>query len=290
MKLAAFPKCFMDQLVVDRSMSLFDWLEMSADLPIEGLEFYDGFLESLEEGYLEKVRSALEKRRLKMPMLCCSPDFTKPDIDERRREVERERRMIEVTARLGGKFCRVLSGQRRPGISLPQGVGWVVECVRELLDYAAEKKVVLAMENHYKDNYWAYPEFAQKREVFLEIVNQIESPWFGVQYDPSNAILAGEDPIELLEQVRHRVVTMHASDRFLKPGHTLDELRGLEDSVGYASFLAHGVIGQGLNDYPRIFRILRETGYDGWISIEDGMNGLEEIRASAEFLLRLMRA
>lgn len=289
MKLAAFPKCFMDQLVVERSMSVFDWIEMAADLPVNGLELYDGFLANLDEAYLEKVRSALERRGLVMPMLCYSPDFTQPDPEARRQEIERQKRMIEATAFLGGGFCRVLSGQRRPQVSRQQGVGWVVECIRELLDYAAEKKIVLAMENHYKDNYWQHPEFAQRMDVFLEIVRRIDSPWFGVQYDPSNAFLAGEDPVALLEQVKHRVVTMHASDRFLKPGHTLEELRKVEDAVGYAAILSHGVVGQGLNDYPRIFRTLREVGYDGWVSIEDGLNGLEEIRASAEFLRPLMR-
>jgi sugar phosphate isomerase/epimerase len=288
MKLAAFPKCFMDQLVRDRTMTVFDWIEMAADLPIDGLELYDGFLASLEEAYLEKVRGALARRHLAMPMLCCSPDFTRPDA-ERRQEIAREQRLIEVTAFLGGQSCRVLSGQRRPEVTRAQGVRWVVECIKELLPYAAENKVVLALENHYKDNYWQYPEFAQKRDVFLEIVNQIDSPWFGVQYDPSNAVVAGEDPLELLESVKHRVVTMHASDRFLKPGHTLEELRRIEDSVGYAAILSHGVIGQGLNDYPRIFRLLREVGYQGWVSIEDGLNGLEEIRASAEFLRPFMR-
>jgi len=290
MKLAAFPKCFMDQLVRDRTMTVFDWIEMAADLPIDGLELYDGFLASLDEAYLEKVRGALARRHLAMPMLCCSPDFTRPGADERRQEIAREQRLIEVTAFLGGQSCRVLSGQRRPEVTRAQGVRWVVESIKELLPYAAEKKVVLALENHYKDNYWQYPEFAQKRDVFLEIVNQIDSPWFGVQYDPSNAIVAGEDPLELLESVKRRVVTMHASDRFLKPGHTLEELRRIEDSVGYAAILSHGVIGQGLNDYPHIFRLLREVGYQGWVSIEDGLNGLEEIRASAEFLRPLMRA
>ena len=288
MKLAAFPKCFMDQLVVERSMTVFDWIEMAADLPVDGLELYDGFLESMEEGYLEKVRTAVESRRLQMPMLCYSPDFTRPDPEERREEVEREKKMIDVTARLGGGFCRVLSGQRRPEVSRERGVRWVVECIRQLVEYAAERKVVLAMENHYKDNYWKHPEFAQKSDVYLEILNQVESPWFGAQYDPSNTILAGEDPIELLERIKRRVVTMHASDRFLKPGHTIEELRTVEDSVGYAAILSHGVVGRGLNDYPRIFQILREAGYGGWVSIEDGMNGLEEIRLSVEFLRRLM--
>jgi sugar phosphate isomerase/epimerase len=39
-----------------------------------------------------------------------------------------------------------------------------------------------------------------------------------------------------------------------------------------------------MNDYDAIFRILAGVGFSGWISIEDGMNGLEEIRRSAEFL------
>jgi len=288
MKLAAFPKCFMDELVVHRTMTIFDWIEMAAGLPIDGLELYDGFLLSVEEAYLDKVRAALERHGLEMPMLCCSSDFTRPDPGERAREVEREKSLIDLTARLGGKFCRVLSGQRRPEVPRAQGVRWVVECIREAADYAGTKQIVLSMENHYKDNYWEHPEFAQKRDVFLEIVAQIDSPWFGVQFDPSNAFVAGEDPLELLEGVKHRVVTMHASDRFLKPGHTLEELRAVEDSRGYAAILSHGVVGKGMNDYPRIFRTLREAGFDGWVSIEDGLNGLEEIRASAEFLRPLM--
>jgi len=290
MKLAAFPKCYMDQLVIDHTMSLFDWIAMASDLAVDGLELHNGFFASLEPAYLDQVRAELERRNLEMPMLCYSPDFIKPDPTERQAEVEREKQMIRITAHLGGSFCRVLSGQRRRDVSREQGVRWVVEAIRQLLDTAEENNVVMAMENHYKDNYWTHPEFAQKSDVFLEIVNQIDSPWFGVQFDPSNTIVAGEDPIELLEKVKHRVVTMHASDRFVKPGHTVEELRQIEDVTGYAAILSHGVIGKGMNDYPRIFAILHGVGYDGWISIEDGINGLEEIRQSAFYLRSQMNS
>ena len=288
MKLAVLPKCFMRQLVVDRTLSLFDWIEMAADLPINGLEIYDGFLLSHDASYLDKVRESLDRRHLEMPMFCVSPDFTWPTLKDRRREIEREKRMIDVTAHLGGRFCRVLSGQGRPEVTRQQGTRWVIECIRECVEYAAQKNIVLSLENHYKDEYWKYPEFAQRQEVFLEIVNALEAPNFGVQYDPSNALIAGENPIELLEKLKHRVVTMHASDRHLSPGHSLAELRELENSVGYARILVHGRIGAGLNDYPLIFRILKDAGFDGWVSIEDGMNGMEELRASAEFLRPLM--
>jgi sugar phosphate isomerase/epimerase len=274
----------MDELVRDRTMTLFQWIDMAADLPVDGLELYDGTLTSFDDSYLEKVHEAHARHHLEVPMLCCSSDFTKPRVEDRRKEVEHEKNMVDVTARLGGKFCRLLSGQRRPGVSREEGVRWVVECIKEVLEYSATKGIVLAMENHYKDNFWTHPEFAQKQDVFLEIVDQIDSPWFGVQYDPSNAILAGEDPLELLEKVKHRVVTMHASDRHLKPGHTIEELRAVEDSLGYAAILTHGEVGKGMNNYPHIFRTLREVGFNGWVSIEDGLSGIEEIRASAKFL------
>jgi sugar phosphate isomerase/epimerase len=160
----------------------------------------------------------------------------------------------------------------------------VVECIEALLPYAAERGVILALDNHYKDNYWTYPEFAQRLPVFRRIVEAIDSPWFGVNYDPSNAILAGEDPLEVLDAVKSRVVSMHASDRGLLPGHTLEELRAQEESVGYAAILRHGEVGTGLNDYPTILGTLRGAGFSGWISIEDGMNGLDEIRRSADYL------
>ena len=48
----------------------------------------------------------------------------------------------------------------------------------------------------------------------------------------------------------------------------------------------HGETGQGLNDFDAIFRILAEVGFAGWISIEDGMNGLDEMARSVAFLKR----
>jgi sugar phosphate isomerase/epimerase len=281
-RLAAFPKCYIDELCVHHTMTVFEWIDLAATLGVDGLEFYVGFVQD-DETFLKKVKAALEKHNLSMPMLCCSPDFTQPDPDLLQAEIEREKRMIEITAFFGGRFCRVLSGQRRPELTREKGVAQVVRVIKGLLPFAEEHGIVMTMENHYKDNYWQYPEFAQKMDVFVEIVDQIDSPWFGVNYDPSNTILAGEDPLVLLERVKHRVVTMHASDRYLKSG-TIEDLRKEENSVGYASRLSHGVIGKGMNDYDKIFSILHSVGFHSWISIEDGLDGMEQLQESVRFL------
>jgi len=154
-----------------------------------------------------------------------------------------------------------------------------------LLPLARELDVVLGLENHYKDGHWRYPEFAQKMDVFLELVDNIsDQEHFGVQYDPSNAIVAGDDPIELLSHVCHRVVSVHASDRYLVDGASLEDLKDSDGTIGYSEKLRHGVTGRGLNDFDTIFRMLAEANYQGWISIEDGMNGMDEMSESLAFL------
>ena len=76
---------------------------------------------------------------------------------------------------------------------------------------------------------------------------------------------------------------MHASDRRPTPGVEI----GPEGITDYAQ-LIHGEIGTGMNDFDEIFRILRSVGFDGWVSIEDGVNGMDELKRSARFLVGKM--
>ena len=288
-KIAAFPKCYLDKIAGERSMPVFDWIEQAKALDADGLEMYEGFFTSLDHDYIDRVGEAIASAGFAMPMLCCSPDFTHPDQAARDSAVDRQAAMIQITRRLGGEraVCRVLSGQRYPGLSLDEGLDRVVPCIERSLVVAREANVVLGLENHYKDGFWAYPEFAQKREVFLALLGAIpDHDHFGVQFDPSNAIVAGDDPVALLEAVADRVVSMHASDRSLVEGATLDDLRQADGTIGYSPNLLHGVTGKGLNDYDALFRILARHHYDGWISIEDGMNGMDEMAESLAFLRR----
>ncbi|NNM88935.1 MAG: sugar phosphate isomerase/epimerase [Phycisphaerae bacterium] len=287
-KLAAFPKAFLDALCIDGTMTVRQWIDLAGTLDVDGLEFYSGFLDLRDSRQWPVFRRMVQDQGRSIPMLCCSPDFTHPEATFRAKQVELEKSWIDMTAALGGAYCRVLSGQRRPEVTRADGIAYAAECIEQCLPYAARRGVTLILENHYKDGYWQFPEFAQKMEVFCELVGRIEAPNFGVNYDPSNTLLAGEDPLELLRRVKNRVVTMHASDRYLAEG-TIQDLQREEDSLGYAKRLRHGVIGRGLNDYDAIFRELRAAGFDGWISIEDGVDGMEQLRQSAAFLRAKIR-
>ncbi|MGA1678548.1 MAG: sugar phosphate isomerase/epimerase family protein [Candidatus Nanopelagicales bacterium] len=282
-KIAAFPKGFLKELV-SGEMELKKWVRLASELEIDGLEFYSNFAELNDESNWPKIRELVESYGMTIPMMCCSPDFTKASKEERDAEIEKEKHWIRMSAALGAQYCRVLYGQRRKDLPLAEGLDLVTECIEACLPTAVENGVTLIIENHYKDDFWTEPEFAQKMDVFVKLIDRIQHPNFGVNYDPSNAFIAGDDPIELLEAVKHRVVTMHASDRYLISG-TLEDLRREEGgSVGYVSRLKHGTIGKGLNDYDKIFSILKAEGFDNWISIEDGVEGMDQMHESARFL------
>jgi sugar phosphate isomerase/epimerase len=283
-KLAVFPKAFMEALCKDGTMSLNTWIDLACALEIEGLEWYAGFLEMQDPKLWAGFRRRVEDQGKTIPMLCCSPDFTHPDSGFRAQEMQKQNHWIRMTYALGGSYCRVLSGQRRPELDLNTGIDLAAECIEACLPLAAELGITLILENHYKDDFWLYPEFAQKQDVFCALVDRINHPNFGVNFDPSNAFLAGEDPLELLAKVSERVVTMHASDRYLIQG-TLADLRKEEAGVtGYAKRLRHGEIGKGLNDYDAIFKELKRVGFDGWISVEDGVDGMDQLERSVAFL------
>ena len=51
-------------------------------------------------------------------------------------------------------------------MSRKDGIERTVEAIRHSLDYAEERKVILCMENHYKDGAWQYSEFAQPEDMW----------------------------------------------------------------------------------------------------------------------------
>jgi sugar phosphate isomerase/epimerase len=256
MRIAAFPKAFLSDLIVTRTMTVFEWITKAEPLGVDGLELHPGFFWEGTAAERDDVGAALADAGYEMPMLCASPDFTHPDAAVRSREFDDYLGSIEIARHLGGArpTCRVLSGQAHPGVHIEQGLEWAADAINRAIPVARAAGVTMCIENHYKASQWQYPEFAQRREVFRQLLELIP------------------------------VYTMQASDRYLSGSATLDDLRQADGTIGYSPALQHGVVGKGLNDYPRIFTILAEHGYDGWISIEDGVNGMDEMAESARFL------
>jgi sugar phosphate isomerase/epimerase len=294
-RLAAFPKGFFHQLIERHDLTIEDFIRRAPSLGVAGVELYPRFLPGTSDLDVARLRHVAEVAEIELPMMCSSPDFTNPAPGAWNRAVVGMREMVDVMVELNPsgqwRSVRVLSGQDWPGVTESDGLAQAVAGIKAVLGYAEPKGVWVVLENHYKDGLWTYPEFARSSSRFLHILSKIESPLFGVNFDPSNAIMAGEDPLELLDLVLPRVRSMGASDRSLRPGYNINDLEA-HTGTGYPEALTHGVVGEGLNDYLAIFSRLSTAGFRGWISIEDGAAGGEQgyadIASSARFLRALM--
>ena len=267
MRISVFPKGDLDA-IIKRDLTVFDWIEMSKALSAEGLELHSAMFWETTDIFVDTLAAAIIDSGKEMPMLCVSPDFTNPDPAIRRSDRDREEELIRAAHRITGPgvAVRVLSGQAHPGVSIDQGLEWAAECIRYLLPLAAELDVTLALENHYKDGAWAYPEFAQKADVYIELLDRVgDNPHFGVQYDPSNAIVAGENSADFLDRVIDRVVTMQASDRSkITESGQLSTFFGTTHEPAATQFLVlrWPSIHQGTGECPRAM-----VGFPYWASI-----------------------
>ena len=123
---------------------------------------------------------------------------------------------------------------RLEGYTDDQGFEWVISSIEKCLKKAEQCGVTMGLENH-----WG---LGLTPEGVMRIVNAVKSPWLQVTMDTGNFL---EDPYDRLAMLAPKTVYVQAKTYF-------------GGGIWYALDL----------DYPRIAKMLRNTGYDGWISLE----------------------
>ena len=289
MRIAVFPKGQLDALVVDRTLTVFDLITMArGSANSKGLSScIRGAFDDISDSFVDRVGDALQAAGFEMPMLCASPDFTHPDADVRAAEFDRQAELIRIAP---GSVARApVPGAERagaPGGRREQGVAWAAEAITALLPLARELESRWRWRTTTRTASGAIRS-SPSAPSLPRIVDRIEDRvHFGVQYDPSNAIVAGVDSADFLDSDRPRCD--HAGLRPLARRRHLAGRRcaSADGTLGYSPMLQHGVIGRGSQRLPADLPFLVAAGYDGWISIEDGVNGFDEMRQSVEFLRR----
>lgn len=245
-------------------------IEQAYLLGLRYIEIYRGFLKSRKGSYLRHIRRCLDRNELGVSQITCAPDFTHPDPVARAREYEEMVRWIEVARALEAVGVRVTAGCVYDDVAREDAVRWAAENLSRLGDYAERRGVKLGFENHYRDRRWTNNDFCFRTPEFLEVFELLHDTPVGVNFDTSNQLMTGDDPLRVLEAVKHKVWHVHASDRL-------------------RADYAHTVIGQGAVDFDALFACLAAADYSGFISIEDGQTeGADGTRQSLEFIRRMV--
>src|SRR5690606_36491844 len=117
--------------------------------------------------------------------------------------------------------------------------------------------------------------YTNTAEGLLRIVNLVDSPWIGVNWDTGNSYLAGvEDPYDGLSAVKDRVLHIHAKDISIEQSNNE---RGTVNgtAVGCAC-------GEGVVNWDKVFEILEPINREIFLSVECGK--IDEAERSIKFL------
>jgi sugar phosphate isomerase/epimerase len=268
MQLSCLPVSFFSDIIEGR-MTIFQWAQMCAGMGLDALDLSILFLSDRSLQAAADARQQVESAGMRVAMLTTYPDFTHPDPAQRKRELELEQHAVALAAELGASLVRVTAGQAHPETSRRNGIAWAVEGLARLVETTSHTGVRLVYENHSKPGAWTFTDFSQPPEIFLAIFHQTASANLGINFDLGNATAFAQDPVELLQQVIHRVVSIHASDT---------AARGR---------LQHVLLGTGATPYPELFACLRRHGWDGWICIEEASyQGQPGVQAAVDYVRR----
>ena len=190
-------------------------------------------------------------------------NFIQPDADARAKEVARLKSEVDIAGELGVKFMRYDAGYRPiPEATVEnfeKDLPVVADCCREVAAYAAKYGITCSVENH------GY--HFQNCERVHRLVDMVNLPNYRTTLDVGNFLCADGDPVASVKTNIGIASFIHFKDFFLRTaGHPPIGEGWSRTKAGH--YLRATVIGHGSVELVPIVKIIKESGYDGYVSIE----------------------
>ncbi len=111
--------------------------------------------------------------------------------------------------------------------------------------------------------------FTTNPDLLERMLDFADSSRFGLNFDTGNSFIAGNDPVEFCRRFLPRIKHVHIKD---VSESLAEQMRGKDTGIG----ISHSAIGDGVNaeNIKKILSILKDSGYDGVLSLEcEGQGG-----------------
>lgn len=238
LKLSCAAYSFRDQLTGKdeaNPMTLADYIELCARSECDAVEptsYY--FPDPVTDQFLAELKHMSFVRGLDVSGTAIRSDYCVPDGPKRQEQIDHTQRWIDHAVTMGAPCIRVFAGGNAAG-DVPAQRKMCVETLKPCLEYASQKGVFLAVENH--------GGIVHDGDNLLALIEMIDSPWIGINLDTGNFRTA--NPYDDIRRCAPYSVTVQVKTE-VAPG-------------GGAKVEAN---------LPRILSILRESGYRGYVALE----------------------
>jgi sugar phosphate isomerase/epimerase len=232
MKIGCCAYSFRDDLL-NKRMSLESFVELSARIGCDVIELTSYYFPSTEIEYLHHLKKHAHQNGVIISGAAVGSDFTSVDLIQRRKNVEMTLSWISHSVELGASTLRVFAGPIREGCSEEEAFRWASECLEECVQYAGQRGILLALENH-----WGLTETAEKT---IRLMKAVGSDWLGLNLDFGNF---ASNPYEQYAECASYAVCAHAKSHI--------HLQGQNVKI----------------DYARVRAIMEQANFHGAVSIE----------------------
>lgn len=219
-------------------MNLFDVLRWCAENNVDGIDptgyYFPGYPEVPDNEYIARFRREAFLMGIDITGTGVRNDFTQTDPARRKADVELVKKWLEVAARLSAPTLRIFAGTTaHEGYKREEVFKWMAENVRECVEYGKKLGVVVAIQNH--------NDFLKTADDVLEIFRLTDHDWLGLNLDIGSY---RNDPYEEIKKSIHLAVTWQIKENVW--------VNGQEQKT----------------DYGRLFSIIRESRYRGYLPLE----------------------
>lgn len=228
------------------TMTMEDFISEAAAMDLDGCEptsyWFSNYPGEIDTQYLLKLKQQAFRLGLDISGTAINNNFCLPEGEAREKTLEHTRRWIDYAAILGAPVIRIFAGYVPQGDTFEMALERCVAGVNESLEYAAEKGVFLAIENH--------GGITKSAEGLLKICERVnDSPWFGVNFDSGN--FNTEDPYGDLAKIAPYAINAQLKVEIRPQGQDKQPA-----------------------DFERIVKILADANYRGYLVLE--YEGTEE--------------
>jgi len=266
MKIAVSSYSF-SQAMRDGRMNILDVIPKAKELGYDGVEIVRGDQSDREMRALAsllKVQS--EEAGIPIIAYMVGADFIKNGLEN---EVARLKGEAEIAALMGAPRMRHDSsaGVDANGnkVSFEDALPIIADGYRQVTEFAAGLGVKTMIENH------GY--FMQDAERVKKLIETVNHPNFGWLVDMGNFMCADEVSVESVKIGAPLACHVHAKDFHYKTKDEYVPAQGWFGTRG-GNKLRGAIIGHGVVNVPECLKIVKEAGYEGWLSVE--FEGIED--------------
>jgi sugar phosphate isomerase/epimerase len=193
-----------------------------------------------------ETRARIAAAGLEVTMVLASARMMIADPAELAASQADAKRHIDIAAGLGAPFVRVFGGPVPSGLSRAAAVRRAGDRLRELGDHAAPLGVAVLLETH---DDWLDPTFVRRAleaadHPAVRALWDVHHPWR----------IAGLDPETVWRDLRPWIAAVDVKD----------SVEDFTARLGYR----YVKLGEGEVPWPAALRLLRDGGYDGWLTFE----------------------